>query len=128
MNRLVTFAISMFLASWVSPMLAQVEITTSDAKSMYRNITMRHVSVHDPSIVYNPSDQYYYIFGSHRAQARTRDMQNWNSILAPWGIPNANGTVREVGNSEAFVTPQVKKVTIGGKEVDFTNFNAFIFT
>lgn len=128
MNRLVTFAIAMFLASWVSPVFAQIEITAADAKSMYKNITMRHVSVHDPSIVYNPSDQYYYIFGSHRAQARTRDMQNWNSFLAPWGIPNANGTMREVSNSEAFVTPQVKKVTIGGKEVDFTNFNAFAWS
>ncbi len=129
MKRNVLLTVSLLMAFWMSsPTWAQVEITTADAKSMYRNINMRHVSVHDPSIVYNPSDQYYYIFGSHRGQARTRDLQNWTSFLAPWGVPNANGTVREVGNEEAFVTPQVKKVTVGGKEVDFTDFNALAWS
>ena len=73
---------------------AQVEITSTMARSMYRNITMQHVSVHDPSIVFNSTDNYYYIFGSHRGQARTRDLQNWSHISAPWGVVDANGNVR----------------------------------
>ena len=104
---------------------AQTEITSTSAKNMYRNITMQHVSVHDPSVVFSPTDNYYYIFGSHRGQARSRDLQNWSHISVPWGAVNANGSVRTVGNSEAFVTQQVKKIVIGGKEVDFPNFNAF---
>ena len=52
---------------------------------------MQHVSVHDPSIVFNSTDNYYYIFGSHRGQARTRDLQNWSHISAPWGVVDANG-------------------------------------
>ena len=125
MNRLVTFAISLFLASWAFPAWAQVEITAADAKSMYRNITMSRVSVHDPSVVYNPTDQYYYIFGSHRAQARSRNMQSWTNVSTTWGVPNANGTVNSVGNTEAFVTPQVKTIVVKGKEVAFTGFNAY---
>ncbi len=125
MNRLVTFAVSTLLASWASLAWAQVEVTSAEAKSMYRNITMSRVSVHDPSVVYNPTDQYYYIFGSHRAQARSRNMQSWTNVSTTWGVPNANGTVGSVGNTEAFVTPQVKTIVINGKEVAFTDFNAY---
>ncbi|MBQ2215610.1 MAG: hypothetical protein II416_04965, partial [Prevotella sp.] len=107
---------------------AQVEITSTMARSMYRNITMQHVSVHDPSIVFNSTDNYYYIFGSHRGQARTRDLQNWSHISAPWGVVDANGNVRTANNNEAFVTPQVKTVQINGKTVELPNFNAFAWS
>lgn len=33
---------------------------------------LKRVSVHDPSIVWEPTSQTYYIFGSHRASARVR--------------------------------------------------------
>ena len=36
--------------------------------------TLNRVSVHDPSIVWEPVSQTYYIFGSHRASAKTTDM------------------------------------------------------
>ena len=81
---------------------------------------LRAVSVHDPSIVYDPSSQRYYIFGSHRANAWTSNMMSWNTINVPWATANSNNA----GNSEAFVTPQVTKVKKGGKEVEFV-FNAF---
>lgn len=35
--------------------------------------TLKRVSVHDPSIVWEPETQTYYIFGSHRAAAKTTD-------------------------------------------------------
>lgn len=37
------------------------------------------VAVHDPSIVYG-NDGYYYIFGSHMAWAKTKDLVNWSTV------------------------------------------------
>ena len=48
---------------------AQTELTTSEAKSLYKNISKNRQSVHDPSVVYEPTSKRYYIFGSHLAQA-----------------------------------------------------------
>ena len=94
---------------------AQTELTTDQAKSLYRNTSKRRVSIHDPSVVYNEQNQRYYIFGSHKAGAYTTDMQNWTQANPTWS-PNNNST--------AFVTPAVKKVKKGGQEVDFPQFNA----
>ena len=67
--------------------------------------TLKRVSVHDPSIVWEPSSNYYYIFGSHRAAARSKDLMNWASLQAPWGTVNAQGNVGSgVANSKAFLT------------------------
>lgn len=41
--------------------------------------TTKRVSVHDPSVVYG-NDGYYYIFGSHMAWARSKDLTNWSQI------------------------------------------------
>ncbi len=87
--------------------------------------TLKRVSVHDPSIVWEPSSKYYYIFGSHRAAARTKDLMSWNSLTAPWGLVSASGSISSgAANDRAFVTNQTKTVTIGGKEVAFGNFDA----
>ena len=48
-----------------------VEMTTAQAKSYYKNVSRRWVSCHDPSVVWEPTSQKYYIFGSHLAQAST---------------------------------------------------------
>ena len=128
MNKKRFFISLLVIVCSVNISFAQVEITSTMARSMYRNITMQHVSVHDPSIVFNSTDNYYYIFGSHRGQARTRDLQNWSHISAPWGVVDANGNVRTANNSEAFVTPQVKTVQINGKTVELPNFNAFAWS
>jgi len=84
------------------------------------NLSMRRVSVHDPSIVWQPTTQTWYIFGSHRATAFTKDLMNWNSITVPW----ANATSSNTQNRFAYTTQQVTSVTIGGKETPFANFNA----
>lgn len=40
---------------------------------------LRHVSVHDPSIV-DGKNGYYYIFGSHREFSRSKDLCNWETV------------------------------------------------
>ena len=77
---------------------------------------LKRVSVHDPSVVWDPSSNNYYIFGSHRAAARSTNMMTWEAFTAPW----ATATSTNAANSAAFTTPQVTKVKKGGKEVDFT--------
>ena len=77
---------------------------------------LKRVSVHDPSVVWDPSTSNYYIFGSHRAAARSNNMMSWVTFTAPW----ATATSTNAANSAAFTTPQVTKVKKDGKEIDFT--------
>ena len=99
---------------------AQTELTTSEAKSLYKTVSKKRQSVHDPSVVYEPNSKRYYIFGSHRAQAYTTDLQNWTWFTSPWKVGNNNNA----SNENAFVTPKVTKVKKGGVEVDLPAFNA----
>lgn len=71
---------------------------------------LKRASVHDPSIVWDPASQTYYIFGSHRAAAKTTDLMSWS-------------TIGSFVNPTTFITPAVTKVTKGGVAYDFT-FNA----
>ena len=80
---------------------------------------LKRVSVHDPSIVWEPTSQTYYIFGSHRAAAKTSDLMSWTSFTAPWQTATSN----DAANGQAFTTPQVTSVKKGGQEVNFA-FNA----
>ena len=82
---------------------------------------LSRVSVHDPSVVYEPSSWSYYIFGSHRAVAKSPNMMTWSTVDVPWAADGVSG----VGNDKAFLTPEVTKVTKGGAEVDLPAFNAF---
>ncbi len=82
--------------------------------------TLRSVSVHDPSVVWDPSSKTYYIFGSHRAVAKSKDLMSWQTVTVRW----STATSTNAANSVAFVTPEVKTVTKGGQEVDFPAFNA----
>ena len=87
--------------------------------------TLTRVSVHDPSVVWEPNSQYYYIFGSHRASARSKDLMNWSKVNATWGIVNNSGsTVNGAANNKVFVTNMTKTVTIGGEEREFGPFDA----
>ena len=87
--------------------------------------TLKRVSVHDPSVVWEPSSNYYYIFGSHRAVARSKDLMSWASLQAPWGTVNTQGNVVSgVANNKAFLTNMTKSVTVGGEEKTFGNFDA----
>ena len=70
----------------------------------------KRASVHDPSIVWDPASQTYYIFGSHRAAAKTTDLMSWK-------------TIPSFVNATTFSTPAVTKVKKDGVEYDFA-FNA----
>ena len=75
---------------------------------------LKRVSVHDPSIVWEPTSSTYYIFGSHRAVAKTTDLMSWS-------------TVNPVVSTTAFSSPAVTKVKKGGVEYDFA-FNAELWS
>ena len=81
---------------------------------------LKRVSVHDPSVVWDPATQTYYIFGSHRAAAKTTNLMSWTTFQAPWRTATSSNAT----NSAAFETPAVKKVMKGGVEVDFPAFSA----
>ena len=81
---------------------------------------LKRVSVHDPSVVWEPNTKTYYIFGSHRAAAKTTDLMGWTSFQAPW----RTATSSNAANSAAFETPAVTKVKKGGQDVSFPAFSA----
>lgn len=98
------------------------QITTAEAKSLYKTTTKKRVSVHDPSVVWEPTSKRWYIFGTMRGTAWTTDMQNWTGgVNLTW----QSTTKTNCTTSEAFVTPAVNKVKKGGAEADFPAFNAF---
>ena len=78
-------------------------------------VSLKRVSVHDPSVVWDPSSQTYYIFGSHRDHAKSTDMMNWTKITVPW----ATATSSNADPNVAFTTPEVTKIKKGGEEYDF---------
>ncbi len=81
--------------------------------------SLKRASVHDPSIVWEPNTKTYYIFGSHRAAAKTTDLMSWTTFTAPWATATNNNADPNV----AFTSPEVTKVKKGGKEYDY-NFDA----
>lgn len=104
---------------------ARTPITTEEARQMYSNINMQRTSVHDPSIVYDEGSGLYYVFGSHVACAKSRDLQSWTWVSVPWGTVDDDGTtLSNVAAADAFHTNQTKEITIGGKKVAFGNFDA----
>ena len=78
-------------------------------------VNPRRVSVHDPSVVWDPASQTYYIFGSHRDHAKSTDMINWTKITVPW----ATATSSNADPNVAFTMPEVTKIKKGGEEYDF---------
>lgn len=46
-------------------------------------LNLKHVTAHDPSIVYDPTSGQYYIFGSHRAWATSSDLASWKTFSLP---------------------------------------------
>ena len=74
--------------------------------------TLKRVSVHDPSIVWEPVSQTYYIFGSHRASAKSTDLMSWTAFTAPWD----NGYNKNCSNAAAFTIPQVTTFTFDAQK------------
>ena len=94
-----------------------VEPTTQ----VYGPANLARVSVHDPSVVYDPSSWSYYIFGSHRGVAKSPNLMTWSMVNVPWAVGGETG----VSNDAAFTTPEVTTVKKGGNEVRLPAFNAF---
>jgi len=86
--------------------------------------TLGRVSVHDPSIVWDPNSSTYYIFGSHRGAAKTTDLMNWTAFTAPWGTSSSV----DAANAEAFTTNQITSITIGEGNKNFGPFNAYAYS
>ena len=63
--------------------------------------TLNRVSVHDPSIVWEPVSQTYYIFGSHRAAAKTTDLMSWTAFQAPWATATSSDAANSAALAEA---------------------------
>lgn len=107
----------------------EVSFTTTAAESVDDDpqtegpSALKRVSVHDPSVVFDQASSTYYIFGSHRAAAKSTNMMSWEVFTAPW----ATATSTNAANADAFTTPEVTKVKKGGKEYDL-NFNAFAWS
>ncbi len=96
-------------------------LTTSSTTYAYQ---LNHVSVHDPSVVWEPTSKYYYIFGSHHAAARSKDMISWEATNWSWGRMNNGVAMSGISNEEAFKSCNTKTVMKGGVEVAFPDFNA----
>ena len=112
------------------------EITTLQAKSMIDPVTKKPVSIHDPSVVWEPNTERYYLFGSHRAVAWSKDLQKWTGVNKgnetnnygnsfKVGVAWKTSTSSNAVSKQAFVTPAVKKIHKGGEEMDFPAFNAY---
>lgn len=83
----------------------------SQMGTLYKTTSASRVSVHDPSIVKDGSN--YYIFGSHRACARSTDMKNWTGQSWSYGTVQANGNVISTTDfSGVFKTNQTKTVKV----------------
>ena len=78
-------------------------------------VSLTRVSVHDPSVVWDPASQTYYIFGSHRDHAKSTDMMNWTKVTVRWATATSNNADPNI----AFTTPEVTKIKKGGEEYDF---------
>ncbi|MDO5446370.1 MAG: family 43 glycosylhydrolase [Prevotellaceae bacterium] len=83
MKRLLTFLLISYLCSAAGFSQSKdslIEVTSAQISTAYKKVTKRSVSVHDPSIVRNPADGKYYVYGSHLAAGVSSDgMNNWTS-------------------------------------------------
>lgn len=80
----------------------------------------RDVSVHDPSII-KAEDGYFYIYGSHMAAARTKDLMHWESISTNAGrgcklVDNVQEQMKEAlewAQTDTFWAPDVCRLNDG---------------
>lgn len=69
-------------------MAAAITMTMGTAQPPMRSqaakrALIQHAEVHDPSITYCEEDGCYYIFGSHQAVSRSRDLTSWEDTGSP---------------------------------------------
>lgn len=76
---LVTFLVTGLLAPSVYATSENTPTDTSETTTV-NNSDYKRISVHDPSIVKDPSTGTYYIFGSHLAFAKSTDLKAWSNF------------------------------------------------
>ena len=130
--------VSMLLMALLAPLTVhaqEIEVTTAEAKGIYKAVSKRRVSVHDPSVVWDSvnTPNRYYVIGSHRGLAYSTDMQNWTSGSETFAVVNANGSVSNVSTTggametnlrKVFSTHRTTTITKGGEQVPFGNYDA----
>lgn len=94
--------------------------TDDDETQTLGGSDLKHVTVHDPSVVWDPTAKMYYIFGSHRDNAKSSNLLAWSKVTVPF----STATSTNAAPSVAFITPVVKTVKKGGVEVAFPAFDA----
>ena len=109
-------------ATFTTEARSDSDIDDDDPQTEWPN-ALKRVSVHDPSVVWDPASNNYFIFGSHRGAARSSNMMTWTPFTPAWATANSNNA----SDNQAFTTPQVTKMKKGGAEVDFT-FNALAWS
>ena len=75
--------LSLLGCSLVSAMaMAQVQLATTDLTGQYKYSTssITPYGIHDPSVVWDPTTQYFYVYGSHYAGAKTTNLRNWTAV------------------------------------------------
>ena len=124
--------LAIFLFTMCSPLFAEesdtIYLTASDVAGLGLTRNKNYAGIHDPSVVYDPSSNMYYIYGTHLGTARSSDMQSWQGLSSNFFGRVVNGNVVSCNQFEAFVTNQTKKVNalVNGsvQEVTFGNFDA----
>ena len=82
---------------FVIAFMFQAQAEESSESPQNNQAAPKRVSVHDPSIV-QAKDGEYYIFGSHLAGAKSKDLVNWTSLGTDYDNVTNNwlyGNVRE---------------------------------
>jgi len=107
---------------------AQIELSTTDLTSLYKTSARSGVSIHDPSVVWDPNTQYFYIYGSHYAGAKTKNFKTYTSITkfysGGYDIVNAYKAFQKCSN-------HIVKRCLPGKtnieEIELTSYDASAF-
>ena len=75
------------------------------------------------SIVWEPTSQTYYVFGSHQAWAKSTDLMNWSNVQVAWRTTSSASVSCDVAFNENATTT----IKVGGANRDFKNGNGDAF-
>lgn len=86
MSLLLVLTLTGGIAANAAPLTGKAEVTTETGNYTVDNDNfISRVSVHDPSVVKDPKSGMYYIFGSHRAFAKSKDLMQWEFVYTNIG-------------------------------------------
>ena len=87
MKKLLLTMVSMLLFGMATHAQNEVaektQLSTNDLTSTYayKTVSRNWASIHDPSVVWDPTTQYFYIYGSHYAGTKTKDFKSFSGIF-----------------------------------------------